>query len=181
MNVVRTNNLTKSKKHKVNGQSMSELPPALLLFFACIFFPFLNLLYICLAWGAGFYLNQIELRQVTFHTPPALGGGKNGAAYTPVTYTADNLPQSQAWGHLMGVTETESPIVTEYPNPINATSPNVYQSAVLTTVSVSPVFASFGNVPILSKVPGLGKSIQFTYYSIGKQEEYVAAPANPGG
>jgi len=161
----------KGSSRKNNGSQMAELPPALFILFVAVFFPLLSMFYIFLAYCAGWYLNQIELRQVACQTPQPLTPPANGSSnYTGKTYTGINIPQSQNWNGFLGVVETSEPQVTYLPGP-DKTSSQVGQAQVTTTVSVAP-FLSQGPSGWLPKVPGLNEPLTFVYTNTILQEDH---------
>jgi len=149
---------------RANGSQIAELPAALIVLFFVFFYPVLNLLYLVCAFGAGWYLNNIELREVAARVPL---DSSPQSTFKPVT----DLPETLNWKGLMGVTESASPQVAQYPL---ATNPNlVGTSTVQTFVSIKPLFPMpfLTNVPGFCKIPGLGQPITFTYTSTIQQEE----------
>src|ERR1700683_567296 len=102
------------RNYRRKGSQMAELPPALIILFFVIFFPLLDLLYMCVAIGAGWYLNQIELREVACQIPPPIAAGVT-TIYKPYPTV---LPESAKLNSFMGVTEdtTISPTVTQTAN-----------------------------------------------------------------
>ncbi len=160
--------IRKSKRRA--GSAIAELPPALIMIFFILFFPMIDLMYMALAFGVGWYLNTIELREVACRTPASLG-----LPFPPDgTYhiiPPGNLPPSDNWQGLMGVSETRppSPEVAQFP----AGGASVVTSKVRTTVSIKPLFLTsfLGSTPIVGHIPGLGAPIVFTYNGTIQQEE----------
>ena len=158
---------TKRIYRSVSGSQIAELPPALLFLLILILFPLIDLLYICSAYGAGWYLNQIEARQVAC-MPPQAASGK---------FLINNLPQSLNWNGLMGVVESTeaSPSVTYIPVPGSTTQAG--QATVVTTVTVQP-FLSI-QTQWLPIVPGLNGPLTFVYTNTIFQEEQTPAAPVP--
>ncbi len=139
----------------------------MVILFLIVFFPMINFLWLSVAYGAGWYLNMIEAREVACR-PPIESGGPTGNFVTP-NYT---VSQSQNWKGFMGVIEAAgSPLVAQYASTINPVL--IGQSQVQTTVSIKPFMAMpfFEKVPWLSQIPGLGKPWSCVYYSTVVQEE----------
>ncbi len=80
--------------------------------------------------GAGWYLNQIEMREVARQIPPYIAASSSNT-FTPTPI----LPESANWNSFMGVTEAaDSPSVTQISN----ASGQVTQSTVTTSVNIRP-------------------------------------------
>ncbi len=158
-----------SRNH--NGSQMAELPPALFILFVAVFFPLLDMLYIFIAYCAGWYLNQIELRQIACQAPQSLTAPANGSNnYTSKTYSGVSIPQSQNWNGFLGVVEaSDSPSVTYLPGP-NPTLNQVGQAQVQTTVSIAP-FLRQGSSGWIPHVPGLNEPLTFVYTNTILQEQ----------
>ncbi len=157
----------KSRKH--NGSQIAEFGPALLLLFFVFFFPIINMFYFFSAFGAAWYLNSIELREVACSLPAAIGltNPPDGKYHLAV------LPQSQNWKGLFGVAEDKavSPMVMQT---ALAGNPNgVGLSTVQTTVTLKPFIRmySLGNFLDFRKIPGLGANYTFTMQNQIEQEE----------
>lgn len=159
--------------YRRNGSQLAELPPALMLLFFVILFPLLNLLCLCLSFGAGWYLNQIEMRDIASQIPPAISAGATNT-FTP----SPPLSESTNWNGFLGVTEEPgSPSVTQT---ADSTTGLVSLSKVTTTVSIRPFIfmCYFRNLPWLSELPGLGRPITFTYTNSIFQEEGQPSPSS---
>jgi hypothetical protein len=149
------------------GSAIVEFPPALVIILFLALFPMINLLCLSVAYGAGWYLNNMEAREVVCH-PPLESGAPTGT-YLPPTYT---LNTSQNWKGFMGVTETpDSPLVAGYPsasNPVLVGNTTVHTTVIIKPFLAMPVFAK---LPWLSQIPGLGQPWTCNYYSTVVQEE----------
>ena len=153
------------------GSQIAELPPALTVLFFLFLLPALNLLYLACAFGVGWFLNNIELRDVSCHTPTSLGlKFPPTGAYQTINSTYA-LSESQKWNGLFGVMEdtSVSPQVAQFPVGGSA----VTSSKVMTVVNIKPFYSVpyLKNIPILCTIPGLGQPITFTYYGTIQQEE----------
>jgi hypothetical protein len=158
------------------GSQIAELPPALLILFIAVFFPLLNLLYIFIAYCAGWYLNASEMRQVACQAPIGLttttSNGSttySNATYTPTTFPSSfSLPQSTDWHGFMGVVESsDSPSITYIP--VNSSTNQAGQAEVTTTVTVQPFLRQATSW--LPKIPGVNEEITFVYKNRIYQEE----------
>lgn len=119
----------------------------MVILFLIVFFPMINFLWLSVAYGAGWYLNMIEAREVACR-PPIESGGPTGNFVTP-NYT---VSQSQNWKGFMGVIEAAgSPLVAQYASTINPVL--IGQSQVQTTVSIKPFMA----MPFSKKCRGYRK------------------------
>ena len=172
--------IRKRQAHSKVGSNIAELPPALILLLMMAFFPFMNFLYLCVAFGAGWYLNVIEARQIACMPPVAILNSTPGVNGGPPTYSAstttavNNLPQSVSWNNFMGVTETTAPTVSYLPVSTGSTSSQIYQAEVTTTVSIKP-FLNL-DFPWLPKIIGVNEAPVFVFTNRTYQDEQTPAP-----
>jgi hypothetical protein len=175
--------------HNKTGSTIAELPPSLLLLLIIVFFPLLNLIYLFVAYCAGWYLNQIEARQISFQAPlvGVTGNQSTSSGITTTTYSNSSacypnnsaqtaLSQSQNWNSFMGVTEAaDSPQVIYMPIVVNGVAQSqAGQAQVTTNVSIKPFLSQ--TPPWLPNVPGLTGPFNCSYTDTIFQEEQ-ATPA----
>jgi hypothetical protein len=158
--------------HKQRGSQIVELPPALLLLFFVLLFPFINMLYLICSFAAGWYLNSMELRQVACHTPSSIGlTNPPDQAYHHVDLSALGLSAI----NLFGVSEDIiSPEVAQFPPIAPGSNPNlVDRSRVRTTINIAPIvkMQNVGSLLPMGEVPGLGKPFTFVYNGEIQQED----------
>ncbi|HEY9713690.1 MAG TPA: hypothetical protein V6C72_09480 [Chroococcales cyanobacterium] len=152
------------------GQQSIEIAPAILVLFVIILFPVLDLLYLGVAYAAGWYENHLACRECACRSPdvgtstPGDQAGSAAFAGSPLAnfIGATNIvnDESNNFGGAVAV-------------PANPAQPPVCK--VQTTMTVKP----FLPVPWFKAVPGINAPITFTYYSERPQEEPDLAPASP--
>jgi hypothetical protein len=167
--MIKTNKQSKFTKYRrAHGHQIAELPPALILLIFVFFFPVMNMLYVVCTFAAGWYLNSMQLREVSINVPSAIGLTNPPDS----NYHSVILPQSGRWNGFFGISEdVNSPQVAQFPP---ANNPNIVdRSRVRTTVNVQPMvrMQSLGSFLPLGEIPGLGRPWVFTYTSETPQEE----------
>lgn len=159
-------------KRNSRGSQIAELPPSLIILLFVFLFPFMNMLYLVCAFGAGWYLNSIQLREVACNIPADLGlHVPPTGQYQPSVF----LPQCSQWHGLFGVSQDPgSPEVAQFASTTPGSDPNaVAVSKVRTTINIAPFvkMQSLGTLLPIGNIPGLGKPITFVYNGEIQQEE----------
>ena len=158
------------------GGQITELPPALFLLLIVIFFPLVDLLYYCFAYGATWYLHQLELRAVTVSVPPAgqpagppgFDGHQIAELQTKETEFLNSGLGCFLQMRPQDVLECQ---VVQYPD---ANNPAVVGSSVLTNrfrvkAMIYIPLPMFQNIPALDSIHR--GNIDFSYSSTALQEE----------
>lgn len=147
-------------RNKKGGSGTVELAPALVVIFIVILVPMLDLLYLGLAYAAGWYCNHLVVREVACRDP-----GASGAAATAAT---DAWAQTGLAKFIGASTATNT--VTFLKNgvaftPTPADPPT--SCSVATQVTVKP----FLPIPMFMQIEGLNKPVVFGYSAERPQEE----------
>lgn len=159
------------------GGQITELPPALFILLILIFFPLVDLLYYCFAYGATWYLHQLELRAVTVSVPPAgqplgLAGPFDGRVL-PELQTKETQFLNSGLGSFLQMrpADVRQCLVTQYPDPNN---PAVVGTSVLTNQFRVKAML-YIPIPMFQNIPALNSlnrgNIDFSYSSTALQEE----------
>lgn len=141
------------------GQQIAEFGPALFLLVVVFFFPLVDAIYLGLAYGTGWYLNQLETRAVTVNNPPdatAAAGSQK-----------DNI-LSSGIAQFVGLQEVSCTVKQI----ANAADPAVVETSVVTSVVTAKPLITI-QLPFAPsiQVPGLGGPVTFTYTTSQLQEE----------
>jgi hypothetical protein len=145
-------------RNKKGGSGTVELAPALLVIFVVILIPMLDLLYLGLAYAAGWYCNHLVVREVACRNP-----------ITDSVIAAQSATDAWAGTGLakfIGATTATNVIVFNPVNPPTPAAPPV-SVTVTTTVVVKP----FLPIPFFMNVEGLNVPVSFTYSAERPQEE----------
>jgi hypothetical protein len=158
------------------GGQIAELPPALFLLLIVIFFPLVDLLYYCFAYGCTWYLHQLELRAVSVSVPPAgqpaglpgFDGHQIQELQSKETEFLNSGLGAFLQMHPADVLECQ---VVQYPDPNN---PTVVGTSVLTNrfrvrAMIYIPLPMFNNIPALDSLNR--GNINFSYSSTTLQEE----------
>jgi len=147
----------RARGRKSSGHEFVEFAPALFILLVCIVPPMLDLLYLGIAYAAGWYLNHLQCREVAC-VPPARKA--DSLARARVAWEASTLAR------FVKGRETFSDAQFEDRNPTD--SYPVDTVIVSTRIQIQP----FLQIPFLGSVPGIGAPIEFSYRSERPQEEY---------
>ncbi len=141
-------------RNKKGGNGTVELAPALLVIFVVILIPMLDLLYLGLAYAAGWYCNHLVVREVACRRP-----AEAGAAATTAT---------AAWAAsgLASFIGANAGSVTNTP----AFNPGLV-NPVSVTVTTSVVVRPFLPIPMFMQIQGMNAPVTFTYAAERPQEE----------
>jgi hypothetical protein len=152
----------KQCRNAKGGSQMAELGPALLVLFVIILVPMLDILYLGLAYAAGWYCNHLVVREVACRQPSqwiaAAGSAtkawqSSGLALFIHANTPLNVANFQdASGNPAGSGQTTPPIGF---------------CVVSTTITIQP----FLPIPFLTSVAGINAPVTFTYSAQRPQEE----------
>jgi hypothetical protein len=154
-------------RNRKGGSGTVELAPALVVIFIVILIPMLDLLYLGLAYAAGWYCNHLVVREVACRIPSVASGA--GSAAGDATAAWANTGLAKFIGANSGsVTNT---ITFAYPIPPPNPVPVPPNGASSTTVSTSVLVQPFLPIPFFMKVEGLNKPVIFTYSAERPQEE----------
>ena len=150
----------KKCRNAKGGSGMAELGPALLVLFVIILVPMLDILYLGLAYAAGWYCNHLVVREVACRKP----------IEAPIAATS----ATSAWQasglalfiHAGGITNT--PIFEDASGAtVAATATNIAYCFVTTKMTIQP----FLPIPFLTSVAGINAPVNFTYSAQRPQEE----------
>lgn len=146
------------KRRTRTGHEFAEMAPALFILLVCILPPMIDLIYLGIAYAAGWYLNHLEVREVAC-VPP---GQENAAvARAKAAWEASTLA-AFIKGQEISVTPQQLNIK---PPPPSDDGPDT--ARVTTVIRVQP----FLQIPFLGSIPGIGAPIDFSYTSERPQEE----------
>lgn len=147
----------RARGRKSSGHEFVEFAPALFILLVCIVPPMLDLLYLGIAYAAGWYLNHLECREVAC-VPPANEG--TARANARIAWEASTLAKFIKGKELSSSTKFEDRNPgDDYP---------VDTAIVTTTIQIQP----FLQIPFMGSIPGIGAPISMTYTSERPQEEY---------
>jgi hypothetical protein len=174
-----------SKKRGHKGSSIAEFGPALILILIVFLFPMIDLIYLGIAYAAGWYCNHLVIREVACHNPcdkAAMGLAINSATNAwgasglstfigspnvtnVVTFIQVTKPVSGG-SETIGNTVT-FPTAVPLPTVVGNTSTYTGYCTVTTTMSIKP----FLSLPWIGDVPGINAPISFTFGDRRPQEE----------
>ncbi len=139
------------------GQSVAETGPALIVLFLMVLFPFIDLLYMGLAYGIVWYLNYLEVRElaVRVETETDL-----------VLMEIDRTYVATGFGKFVGLTLAN----VLHPLPGQATRVGAPPNRVV-TCSTQATVNPFLSVPFFFPVAGLNQPVIFNVTSTRLQEE----------
>ncbi len=147
-------------RNKKGGSGTVELAPALIVIFVVILIPMLDLLYLGLAYAAGWYCNHLVVREVACRIPNTATGAGTAAGDATAAWAATGLAKFIG-ANVGSVNNT----ITFQANPL----PN--QGPISTTVATSVLVQPFLPIPFFMQVEGLNKPVTFTYSAERPQEE----------
>ncbi len=146
----------RARGRKSSGHEFAEFAPALFILLVCIVPPMLDLLYLGIAYAAGWYLNHLQCREVACVAPAR---ASDSLARARIAWEGSTLARfvkgretgsSAAWKDLI-------------PND------NFPQDTAVVTTNV--LIQPFLQIPFMGSIPGIGAPITFTYVSERTQEE----------
>ncbi|CAN5572483.1 hypothetical protein BH10CYA1_BH10CYA1_21590 [soil metagenome] len=148
-------------RNKKGGSGTVELAPALIVIFIVVLIPMLDLLYLGLAYAAGWYCNHLVVREVACRDPN--GGSPNAAAAAATSAWAGTGLAKFIGAGTGQVTNTIKFL------PPGTPSPGLPPAScfVSTQVTVKP----FLPIPFFMQVEGLNKAVIFGYGAERPQEE----------
>jgi hypothetical protein len=173
------------KRRRHRGSAIAEFGPALILILIVFLFPMMDLIYLCIAYAAGWYCNHLVIREVACHNPcdPAAMGAcittatNAWAASGLSTFIGSPSPTNVVSFTIVskpvsGGTETPGATITlpaavPAPTQTLTTATYVGYCAVTTTMTVQP----FVSLPWIGNCPGINSPISFTYGDRRPQEE----------
>ena len=164
---------------------MAEFGPALILILIVFLFPMIDLIYLCIAYAAGWYCNHLVVREVACHNPTDVAAMSTAITTATTAWGASGL--STFIGNpsvtnnvafivvskpVLGGSETVTgtfPFPPAAPNPTQTVTTATYVGycTVTTTMSVKP----FVTLPWIGDVPGINAPISFTFGDRRPQEE----------
>jgi hypothetical protein len=173
-----------SKRRRYTGSAIAEFGPALILILIVFLFPMIDLIYLGIAYAAGWYCNHLVIREVACHNPTdsaAMGAciqtatsawGASGLSSfignpnvtNNVTFTIVTKPVS---GGSETVISTGNSYPVSAPTIVGNTSTYVGYCSVTTTMPIKP----FVSLPWIGDVPGINAPITFTFGDTRPQEE----------
>jgi len=131
------------------------MAPALLILFCFILIPMLDMLYLALAYAAGWYCNHLVVREVACRDP---------ANWATAETTATQAFCSSGLGSFLAVAvgnvQNSGPPGTFVGNPPTAVT-------VVTVMTVRPMLP----VPLFMTVPGMNAPVSFRFAATRPQEE----------
>lgn len=148
----------RARRRSRSGHEFAEFAPALFILLVCILPPMIDLIYLGIAYAAGWYLNHLEVREVAC-VPDAQKGA--AVARAKAAWQASTLA-SFIKGQEISCTPQQLNIK---PPPPSDLGPDT--ARVTNTIRVQP----FLQIPFLGSIPGIGAPIEFTYTSERPQEE----------
>jgi hypothetical protein len=152
-------------RNKKGGSGTVELAPALVVIFIVILIPMLDLLYLGLAYAAGWYCNHLVVREVACRdpvvTPPPANSPGTAAGDATAAWAATGLAKFIGAGAGAVVNN-----ISFTPNPTNPAAGPV-SCTVGTVITVQP----FLPIPFFMKVQGMNQPVAFAYSAERPQEE----------
>jgi hypothetical protein len=182
----------RTKIRKNYGGQIAEFGPAIFILLVVIVFPMVDLVYLGAAWASGWYLNQIEAREVASSVPdPANPLGFNSSGSPPGTNVTALLGSSvsqpysdvqakYAYWSSCGLSRfcngNQTQLWIYYagtPNTYSASPAQICSYSTTTSIiEVRPlVVVPWFDVIVPGGVPGLSKNISFAYSTTQVQEE----------
>ena len=147
----------RARGRKSSGHEFAEFAPALFILLVCIVPPMLDLLYLGIAYAAGWYLNHLQCREVAC-APPARSS--DALARARIAWEASTLARFVK-GREAGSVVT--------PKDVNPNDDNVIPDTI--SVRTDVLIQPFLQIPFMGSIPGIGAPITFTYNSERTQEE----------
>ncbi|MBS2001570.1 MAG: hypothetical protein JST44_08695 [Cyanobacteria bacterium SZAS LIN-5] len=142
-------------RNKKGGSGTVELAPALVVIFIVILIPMLDLLYLSLAYAAGWYCNHLVVREVACREP------------SNATAAADSATTAWAATGLAKFIGAGKSAVVNSPTFTNDANGNPISCTVSTVVTVQP----FLPIPFFMKIQGMNQPVNFAYSAERPQEE----------
>jgi hypothetical protein len=150
------------------GGQIAEFGPALLILLVVMFFPMIDLLYYGFAYGAAWYLHQLEVRAVSVSQPP-FGPNQtfDGRSFIPELAAKETAFLQSGLGKFLQIQDVFCQ-VTQLPDPAN---PAVVGNSVLTNQFFVQAMIVIP-IPYFAGAPALnGGGAVFTYTTSVLQEE----------
>ncbi len=142
-------------KRRTKGSAITETGPALFLLLIVILFPLIDLLYMGVAFAIVWYLNHLEVRELSVRIP--------AECVTALT-NVDQIFTSTGFGTFIGLTMPR----IQHPLPGSATYSGTPRMVTCTTVAtVDPLLT----IPFFTGIPGLNQTCTFQVTSTRLQEE----------
>jgi hypothetical protein len=142
-------------KRRTNGTAITETGPALFLLFIVILFPLIDPLYMGVAFAIVWYLNHLEVRELSVRVPT-----ETVTALTNV----DQLFTSTGFGSFIGLTMPR----ISHPLPGSATYSGTPTTVTCMTVATVDPFLT---IPFFTGIPGMNEACTFQVTSTRLQEE----------
>lgn len=151
-------------RSQFGGGQIAELGPALWIILIMVFFPMLDLMYMGMAFGSGWFLNHMVTRAVCCTDPT------NGGAVTGAVTAATGAWQGSYLAQFIGVVGTPTSTVVFQNDPVKGT-PNGF-CLVTTQVTCKP-FMDMRGVPVINSmnIPGCTANATFVFADRRPQEE----------
>lgn len=146
----------RARGRKSSGHEFVEFAPALFILLVCIVPPMLDLLYMGIAYAAGWYLNHLQCREVACVPPDR---ASESLARARIAWEASTLAQ------FVKGREAGSTPEWQDRNP----NDNFDKDTVIVTTNV--LIQPFLQIPFLGSIPGIGAPVTFVYKSERPQEE----------
>jgi len=144
------------------GSTISEFAPALFILLFLCFFPLLDLLALCVSYGAGYSLNAAQVREAALLSYKEARDNPEGAV-------AKVIPNKWRGSGLGAFVKVSGPILTRVTYSDAGAGKTV---VVATRMTVSP----FLTIPVLPGVPGLSMPVTLTWQSERPLEDSANAP-----
>ncbi len=153
------------RRSQFGSGQIAELGPALWIILVMVFFPMLDLMYMGMAFGSGWFLNHMVTRAVVVTDPT------NASAVSSAINGATTAWQSSVLAQFIGVVGTPTSTPAWFPDPINAADTNGI-CQITTQVTCKP-FMDMRGVPIINafNIPGCTANVTFLYRDRRPQEE----------
>jgi len=149
------------------GQQIAEAGPAFFILLICILFPMLDLLYYGFAFGAAWYLHQLEARAVSVSQPPFPPPSTFEGHVIPELAAKEDIFVHSGIGQFIKITDLFCQ-VQQIPDPTN---PAVVGSSILTNQFFIQAMVPLP-IPYFVNIPSInGTGTVFTYSSTVLQEE----------
>jgi hypothetical protein len=152
------------KRNRRYGGAIAETGPALFLFFVCVFFPMLDLLYIVAGYGFGWFLHSTEVRECSVRKPD----NSAGSQYVKIA-DDDFFKNAKGMAEFLGFNDANRSTRIRHDGPVFTDGANGAPGEVRLTTSVD--IKPWLYIPFIPGVPGLSKDIPVSFTTIRPQEE----------
>lgn len=160
-------NLRAKRARNTRGGQLAESGPALFILLVAIFFPMVDLLYYGFAFGAAWYLNQLEARAVSVSPPPFGPNATFDGRIIPEVQSKEAEFINGGLGRFLKLQDLLCQ-VRQLPDPTN---PAVVGSSVVTNQFFVQAMIWLP-IPYFAGIPALnGNGTVFTYTTTVLQEE----------